>query len=340
MRTMLKLMDERLSRGEALVLLTITAASGATPRGAGARMLVGSEGRICGTVGGGAVEYRAQQLAQQALAEHSSLQQSFSLTRNDVEDLGMICGGEVDIFFHYIPAGDGDTIALARQAETLFARGDAIWLLSDLSRGGALSLYTEQEGFWGDPSPHAVPPFPVRLRHVRQGDAHFWVEQIHSAARVFLFGGGHVSQELVPLLSQVGFRCVVLEDRPEFARKELFPTAEEVLLIDFGQIADHISICPEDYVCVMTRGHSHDTVVQAQVLKCHPCYVGVIGSRRKAAAVRAVLKEQHGLTEAELDRVTTPIGLEIGAETPAEVAISIAAQMIALRAKKQAEEVL
>ena len=84
----------------------------------------------------------------------------------------------------------------------------------------------------------------------------------------------------------------------------------------------------------MTRGHAFDTVVQAQVLRCHPCYCGVIGSRHKAAGVRKVLQEEYGLTDAELDLVTTPIGLDIQAETPAEIAISIAAQMLQHRANR------
>ena len=103
-------------------------------------------------------------------------------------------------------------------------------------------------------------------------------------------------------------------------------------LIDFTRIADSVDITPDDYVCVMTRGHAYDTVVQAQVLPLRPRYVGVIGSRAKAAGVRRELIEKFGLSEAECDLVTTPIGLDIKAETPAEIAISIAAQLISVRA--------
>ena len=95
-----------------------------------------------------------------------------------------------------------------------------------------------------------------------------------------------------------------------------------------------MTIGGEDYVCVMTRGHSHDTVVQAQVLRCRPTYCGVIGSAFKAAGVRRTLKEEYGLADEELDLVTTPIGLPIKGETPAEIAISIAAQMILHRAEQ------
>ena len=157
-----------------------------------------------------------------------------------------------------------------------------------------------------------------------------------SSGRVYIFGGGHVAQALEPELSRIGFRCVVMDDRPDFARRELFPTAEEIKLIDFNRISDSVSITGDDYVCVMTRGHAYDTVVQSQVLPLRPYYVGVIGSRAKAAGVRRQLIENYGVSEADCGLVTTPIGLDIGAETPAEIAVSIAAQLIAVRAGRSA----
>ena len=117
------------------------------------------------------------------------------------------------------------------------------------------------------------------------------------------------------------------------AKSKYLAHLEEVKLVDFRNIADFVTNGEEDYVCIMTRGHAFDTVIQAQVLKCKPCYVGVIGSRKKAAGVRQVLKTEYGLSEQELDLVTTPIGIEIAAETPAEIAISIAGQMIQVRAQ-------
>ena len=335
MRNLLNAMEQYLSAGEALVLVTVTASSGATPRGAGARMLVGQNGRICGTIGGGAVEYRSEQIALQVLKNKVSGQQYFSLTREDVQNLGMICGGDVNVFFHYIPEGDAETLSLVQEAQRLFETGEALWLISDIGRGGDLSLYTKKNGVFG----HAVPEWvlnqlPRQPKLLKDGSESYCVEQINGSGRVYIFGCGHVSQELEPVLTHVGFRCVVMDDRPEFAKRELFPTAEEVKLVDFSNIAESVAIHEEDYVCVMTRGHAFDTVIQAQVLKCRPAYVGVIGSRKKAAGVRQVLKEQYGLTEAELSLVTTPIGVEIDAETPAEIAISIAGQMIQVRARQ------
>ena len=329
MRNMLKTIEKKLTAGEDLVLVTVIASSGATPRGAGARMLVGREGRLCGTIGGGAVEYRSEQIAAQVLQERCSLGHDFTLTKDDVQNLGMICGGACNVFFHFIPAGDEHTLTLCRHAEEEFARGSDLWLLTDVGAQDAMGLYTPEKGFWGIPVPENL----TLSRHPeRIGD--IFAEQIHSSGKVYIFGGGHVAQELVPVLSHVGFRCVVMDDRPEFTRRELFPGAEDVLCGDLQRIGDYLTIGSEDYVCVMTRGHAYDTVVQAQVLRCRPTYCGVIGSIHKAAGVRKTLKEEYGLEDAELDLVTTPIGLNIKGETPAEIAISIAAQMILHRAER------
>ena len=328
MRNMLKTIQARLTAGEDLVLVTVIASSGATPRGAGARMLVGKEGRLCGTIGGGAVEYRSEQIAAKVLEEKTSLGQDFTLTKDDVQNLGMICGGACNVFFHYLPAGDGHTLALAEKAEAEFQKGRDLWLLTDVSGNGEMGLYTPEGGFWGISCDEGkLSRHPERI-----GD--IFAEQINASGRVYIFGGGHVAQELVPVLAHVGFRCVVMDDRAEFTKPELFPGAEEVLCGDLRRIGEYMSIGSEDYVCVMTRGHAYDTVVQAQVLKCRPTYCGVIGSAFKAAGVRKTLKEEYGLLDEELDLVTTPIGLNIKGETPAEIAISIAAQMILHRAER------
>ncbi|MBR2894649.1 MAG: XdhC family protein [Oscillospiraceae bacterium] len=324
---MLKMMRECLLGGEELALVTVTAASGAVPRGAGARMLMSRRGRLYGTIGGGAVEYRAQQIAQEVIDSRCSHGQSFELTREDRQNLGMICGGNCEVFFHFIAAGDANTLAVTAAAEQYFVQGRDVWLISNLAEGGTLSLADRSDTVLGN----YLTRKPYRLR---EDGRDLFLEQICTSSTVYVFGGGYVAQELVPVLSHVGFRCVVMEDREEFARRELFPTAERIILGDFNRVSDFCTIGSEDYVCIMTRGHAYDTVLQAQVLRCRPCYCGVIGSRSKAAGVREALRQDYGLTDEELDLVTTPIGLPIRAETPAEIAISIAAQMILHRTQQ------
>ncbi len=335
MRNMFKNIASLLHEGKDLVLVTVIASSGATPRGAGARMLVAESGRVCGTIGGGAVEYRSEQIAAQMLRDRRSGEHDFSLTRDDVENLGMICGGAVVVFFRYLPAGDPETLALADQTEALFRKGADLWLLSDIGAEGRLGIYSKETGVIGFDAPDWLPEELTRHPHrCRKDGRDIYLEQICFSGRVLVFGCGHVAQELVPVLSHVGFRCVAMDDRPEFARRELFPTAEDVLCIDFTRIADSVTVTDEDYVCVMTRGHAFDAVVQAQILKTPACYIGVIGSAAKKAGVYKKLREEYGFEDSDFARITSPIGLSIKAETPAEIAISIAGQLIELRATR------
>lgn len=275
MRKLFQLLEQLLKDNQSAVLVTVAASSGSVPRGAGAAMLVTEQGRAAGTIGGGAVEYRSEQLALEVLRSGVSRDETFLLRPNEVQDLGMICGGDVKVDFHYLAGGDPAALEWARRERT-----------------------------------RLIPP-----------------------GRVFIFGGGHVAQALVPALAAVDFRCVVLEDREDFCRPELFPGAEETRLIQNDDPRAYGDITAEDYVAIMTRGHKDDLAVQAQALKTPARYIGVIGSRRKAAAVFAKLREM-GYTDADLERITTPIGLDIKAETPAEIAVSIAAQLILLRSGK------
>lgn len=320
MSNMFKLLSEKLRSGEDVCMVTVVASSGSTPRGAGSRMLVTAGGRIAGTIGGGAVEYRSEHIAADVLREKKSGEHDFTLTKDDVQNLGMICGGAVNVFFHYIPAFDEHTLKICDEAETLFAEGKDLWLVSDIKSGGTLSLRT---GFSSR-----------KPQRIKSDTEDYYIEQIISSGKVYVFGCGHVGQELVPVLSHIGFRCVALDDRPDFARRELFPDAEDVIVCDFEHLDRFISITSDDYCCVMTRGHSFDSIVQAQCLKSPACYIGVIGSARKKAGVYALLKEQYGFTDKDFERITSPIGLDIKAETPAEIAISIAAQMIEIRARR------
>ena len=336
MRNMFRLMAQKLSAGEDVVMVTVVASDGATPRGAGARMLVTREGRLCGTIGGGAVEYRSEQIAAEVLKDRSSGEHDFNLTRADVQNLGMICGGAVKVYFRFIPGGDREALDICAKAEEMFALGRDLWLIFDIARGGKLALYTREEGYFGlENAPEwlsgLLTRHPVRKA---KGENDFYAEQINSSGRVYIFGCGHVAQELVPVLSHVGFRCVVMDDRPAFADRALFPDAEDVRIIDFEHIDKTVDVTAEDYCCVMSSGHAYDTVIQAQLLHTDACYIGVIGSAHKKAGVFRQLVEKYGIEESQLQRITTPIGLSIKAETPAEIAISIAGEMIQLRAER------
>ena len=336
MKTLFHKLRETLEKGGDAVLVTVVASSGSTPRGAGARMLITREGRIHGTIGGGAVEYKSEQIAQEVLDKKSSLTEEFLLRKNDVLDLGMVCGGDVTVYFHYIPEGDKDTLALCKEVADCFASGEQCFLITDITENGSgsLSLYGAKRGIFGPCVPASViENLKFKPCQLEAEGRLFYCEILIRSGRVYIFGGGHVAQALVPALSAVNFRCVILEDREDFCRPELFPGVEETKLIDNNHIEDYITITSEDYICIMTRGHKDDMICEAYAMKTAACYIGVIGSRKKVASVNAKLAAM-GFSEEDLARITTPIGLDIMAETPAEIAVSITAQLIHERAKR------
>jgi len=336
MRELFRCLAQELNKGNAAVLVTIVASSGSTPRGAGARMLVTARGRLCGTIGGGMVEYRSEQIAKEVLASGGSKREHFQLRKNEVADLGMICGGDVDVYFHYIPADDGETAQLLAEIERMFAAGEQSWLITEITPGqnGCLATYSKRSGAHGAALPEElIPALESRPKQHRIGDRVFYSEKLLQAGKVFIFGGGHVAQELVPALARVGFRCIVVEDRPEFAKPELFEGVEETRLLPTDQLSALLpEITEDDLVCIMTRGHKDDLEVQRVMLQSPAYYIGCIGSKGKIAAVSAALMA-YGYTEQDVARITKPIGLDICSETPAEIAVSITAQLIMARAK-------
>ena len=333
MKKLFHTLREVLSRGEDAVLVTIVASSGSAPRGAGARMLVTERGRIYGTIGGGAVEYKGEQIAAEILRTKRSRQENFRLFKNDVADIGMVCGGAVDVYFRFISAGDAGTLRLIETCASLFKTLEPSWLITELT-GGGLSVFGEKQGLLGDPVPdeilRALSSRPAQ--HEVDGRI-YYCEKLLQPGRVYLFGGGHISQALAPLLLTLDFPCVVLDDRDDYLRPELFGGAQ-TRRIDPEDISDLIREFTEnDCVCIMTRGHKDDMRIQKQVMRSPVRYIGVIGSARKQRTVKEQILAL-GYEEAEFEKVVSPIGLDIGADSPAEIAVSIAAQLVMVRAGK------
>ena len=162
------------------------------------------------------------------------------------------------------------------------------------------------------------------------GTAGVFVETVHPVARLLVVGGGHIAQPLVAIASLLEYEITVIDDRPFFADPRRFPGARSVVCDDFSRALSQQYFDAGTSVVVVTRGHQHDLECLKQVLSREPGYVGMIGSRRRVKLVREHLIAAGFLKE-RVDRVFMPIGLEIGAETPAEIAVSIAAQLTEAR---------
>lgn len=331
MKKLLAVLEQVLSAGQDAVLVTVIASSGSTPRGAGARMLVTDRGWVAGTIGGGAVEDRCIRLARQRLGGAPCCD-SFDLSPEDKAGLGMVCGGAVEVHFLPLSGGDEAVLALCRDSAQRFASGTPFWLLTPLDGAGTLTLWPRGRGESPCTPPAAVISALGQDPRVlgRTGERWF-CEQVQHAGTVYLFGGGHVAQALVPVLAPLDFPSVIVEDREEFADPALFPLARGTRCFPMDRIRQELDITADDYVCIMTRGHQNDLLVQQQVLHTPARYIGLIGSTRKSAAAFASLRRM-GYSEQQLRRIVTPIGLPIGGRTPAEIAISIAGQLIEYRA--------
>lgn len=337
MKTMKELFEtarKSMEKKQDLVFVTTISSSGSSPRGAGSKMLVLENGTSYGTIGGGNVEYVSIQHAREVLKQKQSCTRGFALHPDQVADLGMICGGDVVIFFQYISWENQDFYDLCTRILKSWDKNENTWLIFDITEETVwkAGLYEEQEGLTGlelsDPSPLLQTKAVQKVLDGRK----YYCEPLVQKGRVYIFGGGHVAQALVPVLARLEFRCVVFDDREAFSNPQVFPEAEQCILGDFNRISDYLSIQPQDYVCIMSRGHQYDYLIQKQILTTPAYYIGVMGSRKKKEVIRQKLLAD-GFFPEDISRITTPIGLDILAETPEEIAVSIAGQLIAERAK-------
>lgn len=333
MDSFFKKLHELLETGQHAELAVIVGAKGSAPRGPGARMLVDKNGRVDGTVGGGRVEFRCMELSVEALAEGNSFVKDFELSRADAEDIGMICGGANRILFVYLEA-NGKNREFAACAARCVREGTPCWLAYALSASGVAQVGLYGKAGWLAGADIENMAALQRGQPVLQQEAGqlLFCDPLVVPGRALVFGGGHLARDLVPLLAKIDFSSVVYDDRADFANAETFPDAQAVIADSFEDLARHVQVQPEDFVVVITRGHAADFTVLEQVLRLPTRYVGVVGSRAKTAAVNKRLADA-GIAQADIARIHTPIGLPILAKTPAEIAVSIAAQLIQVRAE-------
>ncbi len=346
MREFLGDLLDLLERGEACALATVFAGQGSTPRAAGAAMLVRADGSIAGTIGGGLLEATVLAQAVEAIRAGRSRVVSYELDGSSVDDTAMLCGGRAEVLIAVVPAGDEKLAAVMRGAQTAARAGERAWHVSLFSAhagdtvvahvlvgadgvvaGDASGVGLERDDWLAQVRAGGLFTLPDgRLAHV---------EVLAPAPLAVICGAGHVAQALVPVAMGVGFRLLVLDDRPDFAAPERFPSGCDVRVVrGFEDALDGLSLDSGSSVVIVTRGHQHDFAVLTQALRSSAGYIGLMASRAKARRIAEALRGL-GFTEADIARVHTPIGLAIGAETPAELAISIVAELVETRAARR-----
>lgn len=316
------------------VLVSVVQSKGSTPRHVGAQMLVSSEGLACATIGGGTVEAHAISLARDMVGQGSWRMERIELKPKGEKSLGMVCGGEASLLYTPICAnglmwrqvaeGLLDCLENRRQAYLALECPD-----DEEPFEGKVALLDANGQLVAGECDHLPDCSDVPRRGSVVG-GHF-VMPARLPVRAIVFGGGHVGAATVSALARVGFDCTVFECRSQFATPQAHPDAHHVVLGDYHDIQASLTLDERDYVLIMTHGHTFDFAVLEQVLRRPPAYVGLMASRRKIGVARQQML-QAGISEETFARVHTPIGLEIKAETPAEIAVSIAAELILHRA--------
>src|SRR5450830_1901590 len=302
-----------LENGEPFALVTLVAQQGSTPRAAGAQMLVRRDGSIAGTIGGGLLEATMMREAAEAIAAGRSHVSAVELTAQSVSGPTMICGGHAAWLYTFFAAEPGPTAVSYRLLQ------DGAEPLGELPCAPA-----ELHALAGKIAVHGSAELPDG-RSVS-------VEALLPPTTAVICGAGHVAQALAPVAAVVGFDVVVLDDRPEFAAAERFPTASRVVRLEtFDDAFAGLTITPRSFVVIVTRGHAHDFSVLEQALRTEAGYIGLMGSASKREKIFRALTAD-GFSSADLERVFSPIGIAIAAETPAELAVSITAELIRVRA--------
>ena len=306
---------DELAAGRRVGLASLLATRGSMPRHEGARLAVTEKDQLLGTVGGGAIEQRAIERARAARDGAAP-----SLTWYHTGD-EMACGGDA-LLATRSPTADDLPVLLA---------------LRDALERDEPATVTEG---WSDPAAPAIALAPAsRLAGPTWDDARaIYREPVAAPSCLHIFGAGHVGAALVGLATAAGFECHVYDDRPELATREHLSQATTATCGSFNDLAAAAAIGPRDFVVVLTHGHAHDETVLLAVLTrdVQPAYVGCIGSRRKAALAREHLVAA-GVPQERVDSVAMPIGLAIGAVTPAEIALAITAQLVRRRAERRGE---
>jgi xanthine dehydrogenase accessory factor len=343
-----------LGRNEKLALATLITRVGSAPRGVGAKYLIKEDGTSLGSIGGGCVEAEVWQGAKEVMRKGKGGILHFELTSEQLAEGGLICGGNIDIFLEPLRGefldifqevvrmkqkGGSAILATLISVDDAFPKGEDSKALIKASgeRMGFLldgeeleqKILKEREALLREKKPRVLVLSSDR-KDAPWDRMEVLLEPILSEPTVYIFGAGHISQQLSPLVKRVQFKVVIIDDREIFANRERFPEVDEVIVSEFEKCFDQLNIDDSSYIVTVTRGHLYDGFVLEQALKSNARYIGMIGSKKKIRTLYQNLVEK-GIAKDALDRVHAPIGIDINSETPEEIAVSIVAELIKVR---------
>jgi xanthine dehydrogenase accessory factor len=303
----------KLENNCSVYVLTVIEHHGSSPGRQGFKMFVSDDGFIFGSIGGGVMEYKFVEELRLLLKEGSSsvfLRKQEHRGRSE-DGSGMICSGEQTIVFHPLTKRDASTITHLmdcldnNKKAVLKLTSDTFELNNELIE----NQYSCQ---------------------ILNSEEWYFEELIGYRNTLYIIGGGHVAHSTSKIIKTLGFRIVVIEDRHGLNTLEQNEYADEKLVVDYNEIDKYLETGNESYVAVMTNTYAKDKHVLSEILSKKYKYVGVLGSKTKIEKLFSDLREK-GINNDILGKIHSPIGVDINSQTPDEIAISIAAEIIAVK---------
>lgn len=347
-------MDELFTDLEKLALVekrvamaTLVGTRGMSPKREGAKMWVGEEGRILGSVTiGGCVDARVIADAEKALASSEPRLLQVDMGDEDAWEMGFSCAGSLDVLIEPfdLSAPDNALVATYRRVRAAIDRGKSVAIVTSLKDSVHRLLVFEDGEISGtlgntelDDEARKIAAELIRKRQsatVSLGDLNVFFEVHGPPPTLIVFGAGHVSMPLVSLAHDLGLKTIVVDGRPRFATRERFPEADELLIGIPSEIAQTLSYNSSTFVVLTAHDYKYDLPVLKVVLPAGAAYVGLLGSKRRGRSIKDFLSE-GGMDQSLLDRLHVPTGLDIGAGTAAEIALSILAEAVAIKAGRR-----
>ena len=337
-----------LEKDDQLVVATVIRTKGSTPQKRGAKLLVRADGSGVGTLGGGCVEGDIWFAATQLLKGRGSAEyREYQLNEDLAAEDGLVCGGTMYFLIDPVYRPE-DYLDYAREIDSAYEGGGAVALASMIKPGAGSDtplgskLFIREDGYTegslGDIELdlEAVKKARGLMVHgkndyvVAASGAEYFVEAYTTPPQLVICGGGHVSKAISTHAKTLGFRLFITDDRAEFANEERFPEADMVVANKPEEALTELPINPNTFIIVATRGHRFDNVALAAAANTPARYVGLMGSRRKTILIYEDLVRM-GVPTDRISEIRSPIGLDIHARTPEEIAVSIMAEVLMFR---------
>ena len=321
MREILPELDRWRARGDRIALARVVATRRSAPRPVGAKLIVSETGELAGSVSGGCVESEVVEAAREVLAGGEPRLLTFGITDDMALGVGLPCGGEIDVWID-----EPDNELLGTLADVARDERRAVFFvdLDDASQ----RLVPEGDNDVADEL--------IRSGHSKVVELHgrrVFADVFGPPPRLFVYGAVDTADALCAAAKAIGWRTIVADARGRFATRERLPNADEILVAWPEDALERIAPDHTTAILVLTHDDKFDLPLLTGALATEAYYIGALGSRRNQERRRERLLEA-GLDEAELERISGPAGLDIGAHTPAETAVSMLAEIMAVRARR------